>query len=186
MAAGPPAKQRRLEEPIAANVIVQFESAEGETAGARGALWRHRPGRLCITAHAGTLRLAGCTPKRIRQPPAQIKHLTHTTPEQQPSHCMLLFWLPNGAGPQLDLPHNVTPAQLEVLLQGLLQNEEKQPYSFYIQEQVGIRVKVKLQEVGVVWMHMWAPRATAIHCYAARPSGRLPPLMRPRPSGWMW
>eukprot|EP00798_Chlamydomonas_sp_ICE-L_P015895 gene15895-22029_t len=38
-------------------------------------------------------------------------------------------------GPQLDLPSNVTPTQLEVLLNGLLTNEEKLPYSFYIEEQ---------------------------------------------------
>jgi len=38
-------------------------------------------------------------------------------------------------GPQLDLPSNVTPAQLETLLNGLLNHEEKLPYSFYIEEQ---------------------------------------------------
>ncbi|GFR44734.1 hypothetical protein Agub_g6062 [Astrephomene gubernaculifera] len=41
----------------------------------------------------------------------------------------------DDTGPQLDIPHNVTPAQLEVLLNGLLNNEEKLPYSFYIEEQ---------------------------------------------------
>lgn len=40
------------------------------------------------------------------------------------------------AGPTLDVPHTVTPQQLEVLLNGLLANEEKQPYSFYIDGQV--------------------------------------------------
>lgn len=44
---------------------------------------------------------------------------------------MLLY-----AGPALDVPHTVTPQQLEVLLNGLLQNEEKTPYSFYIEGQV--------------------------------------------------
>ncbi len=29
----------------------------------------------------------------------------------------------------------MTPAQLEVLLNGLLQNEEKMPYSFYVEDQ---------------------------------------------------
>jgi len=38
------------------------------------------------------------------------------------------------AGPQLDLPHDVTPAQLETLLNGLLQNDEKLPYSFFIKD----------------------------------------------------
>ncbi|WIA35410.1 hypothetical protein OEZ86_003855 [Tetradesmus obliquus] len=39
------------------------------------------------------------------------------------------------AGPALDVPHSVTPQQLEVLLNGLLQNEEKTPYSFYVEGQ---------------------------------------------------
>eukprot|EP00882_Tetradesmus_deserticola_P033717 GHRQ01038539.1.p1 GENE.GHRQ01038539.1~~GHRQ01038539.1.p1 ORF type:complete len:163 (+),score=40.14 GHRQ01038539.1:284-772(+) len=39
------------------------------------------------------------------------------------------------AGPALDVPHSVTPQQLEVLLNGLLQNDEKTPYSFYIEGQ---------------------------------------------------
>lgn len=39
------------------------------------------------------------------------------------------------AGPQLDLPQNVTPANLETLLNGLLQQTEKQPYSFFVDEQ---------------------------------------------------
>ncbi len=38
------------------------------------------------------------------------------------------------AGPQLDVPHDVTPAQLEALLNGLLQNEDKLPYSFFIED----------------------------------------------------
>jgi hypothetical protein len=44
---------------------------------------------------------------------------------------------PHTTGPQLDVPQGVTPAQLETLLNGLLQNDEKMPYSFYIEEQVG-------------------------------------------------
>lgn len=39
------------------------------------------------------------------------------------------------AGPQLDLPHNVSPANLETLLNGLMQQSENQPYSFFIEEQ---------------------------------------------------
>ncbi|KAG2422472.1 hypothetical protein HXX76_015996 [Chlamydomonas incerta] len=38
-------------------------------------------------------------------------------------------------GPQLDIPHTVTPQQLETLLNGLLANEDKLPYSFYIEEE---------------------------------------------------
>ena len=42
---------------------------------------------------------------------------------------------PTHAGPQLDVPHDVTPVQLETLLNGLLQSEEHLPYSFFIQDQ---------------------------------------------------
>lgn len=38
------------------------------------------------------------------------------------------------------MPHTVTPEQLEVLLNGLLQNEEKQPYSFYVEGQVRMQL----------------------------------------------
>lgn len=41
----------------------------------------------------------------------------------------------NCSGPQLDVPHDVTPKQLETLLNGLLRQEEKLPYSFFIEEQ---------------------------------------------------
>ncbi len=33
------------------------------------------------------------------------------------------------------MPHDVTPKQLETLLNGLLRQEEKLPYSFFVQEQ---------------------------------------------------
>lgn len=39
------------------------------------------------------------------------------------------------AGPQLDVPQDVTVQQLNTLLNGLLQNEEKLPYSFFVEEQ---------------------------------------------------
>lgn len=47
-------------------------------------------------------------------------------------------------GPTLDVPHTVTPQQLEVLLNGLLQNEEKMPYSFYIEGQVCLHPSVSV------------------------------------------
>eukprot|EP00899_Mesostigma_viride_P016657 jgi/Mesvir1/24993/Mv16951-RA.1 len=37
-----------------------------------------------------------------------------------------------AVGPQLDLPQNVTPEQLQNLLNSLLENEEKLPYAFYL------------------------------------------------------
>ena len=35
----------------------------------------------------------------------------------------------------MDVPHDVTPQQLETLLNGLLKQEEKLPYSFFVNEQ---------------------------------------------------
>eukprot|EP00386_Alphamonas_edax_P002187 GDKI01006568.1.p1 GENE.GDKI01006568.1~~GDKI01006568.1.p1 ORF type:complete len:528 (-),score=150.94 GDKI01006568.1:162-1700(-) len=40
----------------------------------------------------------------------------------------------NSAGPQLDVPMNITKEQMESLLNQLLQNEEKMPYSFTLNE----------------------------------------------------
>ena len=45
----------------------------------------------------------------------------------------------------MDVPHNVTPQQLEVLLNGLLRNEEKLPYSFYLDGQVIVNDRVCLR-----------------------------------------
>ena len=42
----------------------------------------------------------------------------------------------DSLGPQLDVPTSATPAQLETLLNGLLQNEDKLPYSFHVEGQV--------------------------------------------------
>ena len=39
-----------------------------------------------------------------------------------------------AAGPQLDLPHDITVAQLNVLLNKLLTNEDDLPYAFYVDE----------------------------------------------------
>lgn len=54
-----------------------------------------------------------------------------------PANVIIQFQSPEGeaTGPQLDVPHDVTPEQLETLLNGLLQAEEKLPYSFFIEEQ---------------------------------------------------
>ena len=38
-------------------------------------------------------------------------------------------------GPQLDVPVETTPAQLQLIINELLQNEEKVPYSFYVSEE---------------------------------------------------
>ena len=41
----------------------------------------------------------------------------------------------NSTGPQLDVPTHITPKQCQVLLQGLLSDEESRLYSFYINDQ---------------------------------------------------
>lgn len=146
----PPAKKGRLDkdEAIAANVIVQFESADGTTTGeaarmsaAQGA----QPNGGSAPMHAPLL------PPSCASPPTN-----HRT----------------AAGPQLDLPHNVTPAQLEVLLQGLLENEEKQPYSFYIQEQVQSVLAAHEGKRRGAWTPHHAGCATRCSRAKARPAAR--------------
>lgn len=104
------AKQPRLDPEVAANVIIQFESAEGEHAGRWMRTALGPPETAWHTPHAHTR-------KRFTAVPLCSPMYIHT-------------------GPTLDVPHTVTPQQLEVLLNGLLQNEEKMPYSFYIEGQV--------------------------------------------------
>ena len=89
-----PAKQQKLEQPATpANVIIQFQSPEG---GATGAL------------------LAG----RGLQPGEEVRL---NRPASAPASTPLPYAPCRPAGPQLDVPHDVTPAQLETLLNGLLQ-----------------------------------------------------------------
>ncbi|GIL67553.1 hypothetical protein Vafri_20907 [Volvox africanus] len=77
----------------------------------------------------------------MAEPPTKIaRREQKTQPKETPptdASIIIQFRSANGddTGPQLDIPHNVTPMQLEVLLNGLLNNEEKLPYSFFIEEQ---------------------------------------------------
>lgn len=65
------------------------------------------------------------------QPPSKQQKTDHP-----PANVILQFQSPEGdaTGPQLDVPQDVTPSQLETLLNGLLQSEEKLPYSFFVQD----------------------------------------------------
>ena len=47
------------------------------------------------------------------------------------------FETPEGqrTGPQIDVPVGTTPAQLQLIINQLLENEEKVPYSFYVNEE---------------------------------------------------
>ncbi|KAL4439724.1 hypothetical protein ABPG75_002725 [Micractinium tetrahymenae] len=66
--------------------------------------------------------------------PAKQQKLDAST---TPANVIIQFQSPEGeaTGPQLDVPHDVTPEQLETLLNGLLQAEERLPYSFFVEEQ---------------------------------------------------
>ncbi|KAK9812657.1 hypothetical protein WJX72_001417 [[Myrmecia] bisecta] len=68
------------------------------------------------------------------EPPTKQQKLN---PVELPSNIIVQFQSETGdtTGPQLDLPHDATPAQLEMLLNGLLQNDDKLPYSFFINDQ---------------------------------------------------
>ncbi|PNH03382.1 Notchless [Tetrabaena socialis] len=75
----------------------------------------------------------------MTEPPKKLARRGEPKEEQQQVDVSVIVQFQSATGdatgPQLDIPHNVTPMQLEVLLNGLLNNEEKLPYSFYIEEQ---------------------------------------------------
>jgi len=132
-----PAKQAKLE-PEAANVIIQFHTSDGDITGApqllrvrwsgpkqRSAAWpllRCRRRRLCSKAAAFVSRLRSTAAAALHRAALRPNPTRTTAPNPQ-------------TGPQLDVPQGVTPAQLEALLNGLLRNDEKLPYSFYVEEQ---------------------------------------------------
>ncbi|KAK9807942.1 hypothetical protein WJX73_005187 [Symbiochloris irregularis] len=70
------------------------------------------------------------------------------------------------AGPQLDVPQNITPAQLEILLNGLLTQEDgdKLPYSFHIQDmpllgELGAHLQAHKVSVETVVQVVFQPQA---------------------------
>ena len=123
------AKQQKLDlAALPANVIIQFQSPEGDATG------KHRRRRcvcsaallgagftcdVCILILAPTLPLTLCL---------RCYQTLTLSPQPLAAPCC-------PAGPQLDLPHDVTPSQLETLLNGLLQSDEKLPYSFFVEDQ---------------------------------------------------
>ncbi|KAG2486351.1 hypothetical protein HYH03_014932 [Edaphochlamys debaryana] len=75
----------------------------------------------------------------MTEPPAKVARREQAAATDEPAadvSVIIQFQSLSGddTGPQLDIPHNVTPEQLETLLNGLLNNEEKLPYSFYIED----------------------------------------------------
>lgn len=77
-------------------------------------------------------------------PSKQPRLMDASSADRAPKHAssaniIIQFTSPEGesTGPQLDVPHNVTPKQLETLLNGLLQHaeDERHPYSFFVDEQ---------------------------------------------------
>eukprot|EP01103_Thecamoeba_quadrilineata_P019048 TRINITY_DN7563_c0_g1_i1.p1 TRINITY_DN7563_c0_g1~~TRINITY_DN7563_c0_g1_i1.p1 ORF type:complete len:478 (-),score=63.94 TRINITY_DN7563_c0_g1_i1:235-1668(-) len=57
-------------------------------------------------------------------------------PDSSARHILAQFRSTTGdtTGPQLDLPVDITPEQLELLLNDLLKNEESFPYSFFVKD----------------------------------------------------
>lgn len=92
------------------------------------------------------------------------------------------------AGTQLQLPHNTTPPQLEVLLNGLLKNDDKMPYAFFINETelagelAAIMLKQNLSVETVVDI-VYQPQAV----FRVRPVGRCTATLAGAPStGMSW
>jgi hypothetical protein len=76
------------------------------------------------------------TPYTVTSAPAQAQYVLKLHSHVCNVCCYTVSYVISLPGPALDVPHSVTPQQLEVLLNGLLQNEEKTPYSFYVEGQV--------------------------------------------------
>lgn len=77
------------------------------------------------------------------------------------------------AGTQLQIPHSTTPQQLENLLNGLLTNEEKVPYAFYVENEeltgeVGAALLARNVSLEKVVDILYRPQAV----FRVRPVGR--------------
>lgn len=119
-------------------MIIQFQTSDGESTGAtRRAI---RAGASGCRAVRVAFHRRGCH-RTSRQPPQAAPAHTHIRRARRgqlrSQYVTRRRRTAAHAGPQLDVPQGVTPAQLEALLNGLLQQEEKLPYSFYVEEQVG-------------------------------------------------
>eukprot|EP00887_Chlorella_sp_A99_P001715 scaffold8.g1715.t1 len=113
------------------------------------------------------------------------------------ANVIIQFRSPEGeaTGPELDVPHDVTPQQLEALLNGLLQaragcarlsacnsaavNEEKLPYSFYIEElelagELGTHLAKQKVSVEAVLRVVYQPQAVFRVRPVARCSATIP------------
>ena len=80
------------------------------------------------------------------------------------------------AGPQLDLPADVTPPQLQELLNTLLRNEEPTPYAFYVADveladELGPHLAKSGASVEGVLRIVYQARACAVRGAKAYPSG---------------
>jgi NLE (NUC135) domain len=78
-----------------------------------------------------------------------------------------------SAGTQLQLPHQTTPQQLETLVNGLLKNEEKVPYAFYLEDaelsgEIGMAMLAQNISVEKVVSILYRPQAI----FRVRPVGR--------------
>lgn len=76
----------------------------------------------------------------MTEPRAKQARLDPPAGVKSSANVIIQFTSPDGeaTGPQLDVPESVTPKQLEALLNGLIKEGEdgdRQPYSFFINEQ---------------------------------------------------
>ena len=80
-----------------------------------------------------------------------------------PASMIVQFQAMNGttAGPQIDVSMDTTPAQMEVIINELLQNDEAVPYAFYVDEEEimeDLRALIKSQV-----KRWWGTQAVCVH-----------------------
>jgi hypothetical protein len=98
------------------------------------------------------------------------------------ANVIIQFTSPDGepTGPQLDVPHTVTPQQLETLLNGLLlQQDDRLPYSFFVQDQelaseLGPHLKKHTVSVESILKVVYQPQAVFRVRPVARCSATIP------------
>lgn len=113
------------------------------------------------------------------RPTKQAKTETKSLPKT--ANVIIQFQSSDGhvTGPQLDVPHDVTPLQLETLLNGLLQSDERLPYSFFINDteliaDLGAHLQAHTVSVETALRVVYQPQAVFRVRPVARCSGSIP------------
>ena len=87
----------------------------------------------------------------------------------------------NPTGPELDLPHDADPKQLEELLNALLQNEDKVPFAFYAAENEVIGQLGEHLRARAAFRGAGAPHRVSASGAVSRPTRDAVLLRHPRP-----